>query len=226
MFRHRLYINFKLKYIYLILLSSLYVYPSYSNELIVREIQNQIKIVDKYGNKFLLDKNYILKSGDFLNSVDKSSYLIFDKTKLCLGKNSSIKIKQLKSNLITIKHLKGSLLINNGETNKLNFKIELFDNLISNFKNKIYTKQIDKKKFILKSFSSAKFKPNYSQNVINIKQNTTYLFDQILQKKLVTNISQSPLIKNCITNKKNIETNRQKLFKCKPNFSKLICGFQ
>ena len=221
-----MYKSFKLKYIYFILISSLYWYPSYSNDLIVTKIENQIKIVDKYGNKFTLGQNYILKNGDFLNSVDKNSYLIFNKTKLCLGKNSSIKVKQIKSNLITIEHVKGSLLINNQENNKLNFKIEIFDNLISNFKNKIYTKKLNKKKFILKSFSNANFKPNSSQNIINIKKNATYIFDQILKKNLVKNILESPLIKNCLTNKKRIETNHQKLFRCKPNFSKLICGFQ
>ena len=40
----------------------------------VSETQNKIEILDIYSNKFLLNKNYIIKNGDFMKSKNKISY--------------------------------------------------------------------------------------------------------------------------------------------------------
>ena len=225
MFKHRLY-KIKSRFSFFILLIFIISYSASSKDLIVKEIKNEIKIIDKYGNNFFLKQNYILKNGDFLQSLDKNSYLVFDKIKICLGKNSSIKINQIKLNSISLEHRAGSLLINNQENNKINFQVDIFKNLILNFKNKLYTKQINKTQFIIRSFSRANFKPYNNQNVTSLKKNETYKFDQLITKTLIKNISEDPLIQNCLTNKKYFETNYQKSFKCTSKFSRLICCFQ
>ena len=83
MFKHRLY-KIKSRFSFFILLVFIISYSASSKDLIVKEIKNEIKIIDKYGNNFFLKQNYILKNGDFLQSINKNSYLVFDKIKICL----------------------------------------------------------------------------------------------------------------------------------------------
>ncbi len=101
--------NFKLfKYLFLIPLLAPFNYQTFANELIISKLNNRIKLIDKYGNNFFINENYILKNGDFINSVDKNSYLIFNDIKICLGVNSSLKFKEIfkKKNEIFIEQLK------------------------------------------------------------------------------------------------------------------------
>ena len=100
-----------------------------------------------------------------------------------------IKINQIKLNLISLEQRAGSLLINNQENNKINFQVDIFKNLILNFKNRLYTKQINKTQFIIRSFSRASFKPYNNQNVTSLKKNEIYKFDQLITKTLIKNIS-------------------------------------
>ena len=55
-----------MKYLFFVILSLLFNNPLHAKELIISEIKNKIENVDIYGNKFILNKNYIIKNGDFL----------------------------------------------------------------------------------------------------------------------------------------------------------------
>ena len=127
-----------MKYFYFIIIILFYYSPTIAKELIISETKNKIEIVDVYSNKFLLNKNYILKNGDFIKSKNENSYLIFNNVKICLAKNSSIKFKKINKSSIFIEHLKGTLLINKESNTKLKFQIKISDNLISGIQNKIY----------------------------------------------------------------------------------------
>ena len=71
-----------------------------AKELIISEIKNKIENVDIYGNKFILNKNYIVKNGDFFKSKNQYSYFVFNNVKICLAKNSSVKFKEIKSKML------------------------------------------------------------------------------------------------------------------------------
>ena len=219
---HRLY-KIKLKYFFFILLIFVNSFSANSVELIVKQIKNPIKLIDKYGNNFFINKNYILKNGDFINSIDENSYLILNGIKICLGVNSSLKFKEIfnKKNEVFIEHLKGSIFINQRTNYKI--KIKIFKNLISDFKHKIYTNIFDKNKFILQSFSKINFIQENKKS-INLEKNITYLFSDILKKAKIGNISEDPLFKECESKEKKIQLKTQKIFKCVPRGSELVCG--
>lgn len=200
--------------------------PSLSNKLIVTETKNPTKIIDRYGNKFFISKNYILKIGDYAVSRNKNSYFIFEDIKLCLGRNSSIKFNDIsyKKNQILIEHLKGSVFINNKNYRRLKVKLKILDNFITKF-NKIYVNHLNKKKYIMHSFSQIIFKEN-EKSQINLKKNFSYKFDNILAKTEIKNILNDPLITQCKLEKKNIGNNKKGLFRCFANGTKITCGYK
>ena len=224
MLNHRLY-KIKLKYFFFISFFFLNSFSANSVELIVKQIKNPIKLIDKYGNNFFINENYIFKNGDFINSTDENSYLILNGIKICLGVNSSLKFKEIfnKKNEIFIEHLKGSIFINQRTNYKI--KIKIFKNLISDFKHKIYTNIFDKNKFILQSFSKINFIQENKKSK-NLEKNITYLFSDILKKTKIVNISEDPLFKECESKEKKIQLNEQKKFKCVPRGSELVCGYR
>ena len=202
-------------------------YSANSNELVVKQIKNQIKIIDKYGNNFFINENYILKHGDFINSKNKNAYLIFNDIKICLGMNSSLKFREIlnKKNEVLLEHLKGSIFINQKRNDKTKIKIKIFNNLILNFKNSIYINILDINKFILQSFSTINFIQE-NKKLINLKKNITYMFSDMLKKAKIENISDDPLFKECESKEKKIQLNNQKNFKCVPRGSELVCGYR
>ena len=224
MLNHRLY-KIKLKYFFFISFFFLNSFSANSVELIVKQIKNPIKLIDKYGNNFFINENYIFKNGDFINSTDENSYLILNGIKICLGVNSSLKFKKIfnKKNEIFIEHLKGSIFINQRTNYKI--KIKIFKNLISDFKHKIYTNIFDKNKFILQSFSKINFIQENKKSK-NLEKNITYLFSDILKKTKIVNISEDPLFKECESKEKKIQLNELKKFKCVPRGSELVCGYR
>jgi|TARA_B100002019_G_C21176651_1_gene551470 hypothetical protein len=224
MLNHRLY-KIKLKYFFFISFFFLNSFSANSVELIVKQIKNPIKLIDKYGNNFFINENYIFKNGDFINSTDENSYLILNGIKICLGVNSSLKFNEIfnKKNEIFIEHLKGSIFINQRTNYKI--KIKIFKNLISDFKHKIYTNIFDKNKFILQSFSKINFIQENKKSK-NLEKNITYLFSDILKKTKIVNISEDPLFKECESKEKKIQLNEQKKFKCVPRGSELVCGYR
>ena len=217
---------YKVKYLYFFLIILFYYSPTKAKEFVVSETQNKIEILDIYSNKFLLNKNYIIKNGDFMKSKNKISYLTFNKVKICLAKNSSIKVKKIKNNYMVIEHLKGSLLVNKENNSKLKLQIQILDNLILDIKDKIYTNQFEKNKFLLRNFSGVSFKSFNTKDIRKLKTNTTYKYDEKLQEIRINNILEDPLINNCLINKKNFNSNNLKSFSCIPTGKKLICGYK
>ena len=215
-----------MKYLFFVILSLLFNSTLHAKELIISETQNKIEILDIYSNKFLLNKNYIIKNGDFMKSKNKISYLTFNKVKICLAKNSSIKVKKIKNDYMVIEHLKGSLLVNKENNSKLKLQIQILDNLILDITDKIYTNQFEKNKFLLRSFSGVSYKSFNTKNIRKLKKNTTYKYNEKLLEIRINNILEDPLINNCLINKKNFNSNNLKSFSCIPTGKKLICGYK
>ena len=221
---HRL-LNIKVIYLFFIFFCLVNSNLSLSDELIVTKTKNPTKIIDLYGNKFFISKNYILKVGDYAVSRNENSYFIFENIKICLGSNSSIKFNEIsyKDNHIVIEHLRGSVFIHNKNYRKLKIKLKVLNNFITKF-NKIYVNHFNKNKFIFHSFSQISFKEN-EKSQINLKKNFSYKFDNILAKTKIKNILNDPLITQCKL-EKNIGNNKKNLFRCFPNGTKITCGYK
>ena len=71
----------KVKYLFFVILSLVLNNDLYAKELIISEIKNKLENVDVYGNKFILNKNYIIKNGDFIKSKNQNSYFVFNNVK-------------------------------------------------------------------------------------------------------------------------------------------------
>ena len=225
MFIHRLLDKLKLILLLLIFILIFKIFPSFSNNLIVKSVIGNVKVIDKYGNNFLLKKNYILKSGDFFKNTNGMSVIILNKLKLCL--NNSIKFKNkinlVNDNQITIEHLNGSLFIKKNKE-KIDIKLKILSNYISNFKDSIYLYFFNKKSFIVYSFTDTYFKNLYENKYKKLEKNVSYLFDGNIKRLKNTNLLKDPLIRQC-KDKNRLKIDRQKRFICKSKFSKLICGF-
>ena len=106
----------------------------------VTEVNNDVFVLDVYGKRFNLKKSDEIKSGDFLKTNNlPASFILKNKTKICLSANSSLKITTLdliKENYeITFQFRSGDLYlsipINSIDTHNIRF----FNYSIKNSKN-------------------------------------------------------------------------------------------
>ena len=215
-----------MKYLFFVILSLLFNSPLHAKKLIISEIKNKIENVDIYGNKFILNKNYIIKNGDFFKSKNKNSFFVFNNVKICLAKNSSIKFREIKNKNVILEHIRGNLLVNKIKNKSLKIEISIYKKFILDVKGKVYINQFDKNKFILRSFFGLSYKPFYSKQTFKLKNNTEYKYDAKLKETKVSNILNDPLIINCLTNKKIIDANKNYSFTCIQNGKKLVCGYK
>jgi len=187
----------KVKYLFFVILSLVFNNVLHAKELIISEIKNKIENVDIYGNKFILNKNYIIKNGDFFKSKNQNSYFVFNNVKICLAKNSSVKFKEIKSKNVILEHIKGNVLVNKIKNKSLKVEISIYKKFIFNVKDKVYINQFNKNKFIIRSFLGLSYKPFYSKLTSRLKNNTAYKYDTKLRETKVSNILKDPLIINC-----------------------------
>ena len=217
---------FKLKHLFFFILTLFFDNALIAKELIISEIKNKIVNVDVYGNNFILNKNYIIKNGDFVTSKNQNSYFVFNNVKICLAKNSSVKFKEIKSKNVILEHIKGNVLVNKIKNKSLKVEISIYKKFIFDVKDKVYINQFNKNKFIVRSFFGLSYKPFYSKQTFKLKNNTEYKYDAKLKETKVSNILKDPLIINCLTNKKIIDANKNYSFTCIQNGKKLVCGYK
>ena len=109
-------------------------------KLVVTELNNDVFVLDVYGKRFNLKNSDEIKTGDFLKTNNlPASFILNNKTKVCLSGNSSLKITTLdliKENYeITFQFRSGKLYlsipINSIDTHNIRF----FNYSIKNSKN-------------------------------------------------------------------------------------------
>ena len=188
---------FKLKHLFFFIFILFFNTTLIAKELVISEIKNKIENVDVYGNKFILNKNYIIKNGDFFNSKN-----------------------------VILEHITGNLLVNKIKNKSLKVEISIYKKFIFDVKDKVYINQLNKNKFIVRSFFGLSYKPFYSKQTFKLKNNTEYKYDVKLKETKVSNILKDPLIINCLTNKKIIDANKNYSFTCIQNGKKLVCGYK
>ena len=106
----------------------------------VTEVNNDVFVLDVYGKRFNLKNSDEIKSGDFLKTNNlPASFILKNKTKICLSANSSLKITTLdliKENYeITFQFRSGDLYLSIPINSIDKYNIKFFNYSIKNSKN-------------------------------------------------------------------------------------------
>ena len=109
-------------------------------KLVVTELNNDVFVLDVYGKRFNLKKSDEIKTADFLKTKNlPASFILNNKTKVCLSANSSLKIitvDLIKDNHeITLQFRSGDLYISIPNNSIDTHNIKFFNYSIKNFKN-------------------------------------------------------------------------------------------
>jgi hypothetical protein len=109
-------------------------------KITVTEVNNDVFVLDVYGKRFNLKKSDEIKSGDFLKTNNlPASFILKNKTKICLSANSSLKITTLdliKENYeITFQFRSGYLYLSIPINSIDRHNIKFFNYSIKNSKN-------------------------------------------------------------------------------------------
>ena len=201
----------------------------------VTEVNNDVFVLDVYGKRFNLKKSDEIKSGDFLKTNNlPASFILKNKTKICLSANSSLKITTLdliKENYeITFQFRSGDLYLSIPINSIDKYNIKFFNYSIKNSKNDLVLSKNselelinyrnsfnlffkDKKNKRVPPFSYLKLSKN--GNVVNSSKIINS--DDIKKKFLVGCI-------NKISKDKLKNNSRELQYGCITQSGKLVCG--
>jgi hypothetical protein len=109
-------------------------------KLVVTELNNDVFVLDVYGKRFNLKKSDEIKTADFLKTKNlPASFILNNKTKVCLSANSSLKIitvDLIKDNHeITFQFRSGDLYLSIPINSIDKYNIKFFNYSIKNSKN-------------------------------------------------------------------------------------------
>ena len=228
---------FQIKKIVFLLLSFVFFNtPSFSSSKIdVTKVNNDIFILDIYGKRFNLKNANSIKSGDFLKTKNlPASFVLKNKSKICLSANSSLKVSALnfvKQNYeITFEFINGNLFLKIPNNSSHKYNINFFSYSFKNFKNSVFlsrTKGLElvnygsnlnlffKEKVIRKISPLAYFKLSKSGNIINT--NTNFNNDNINNRFLEGCIP-------TISKTENKNNSNELQYGCITQNGKLVCG--
>ena len=206
-----------------------------ASKLIVTEVNNDIFILDVYGKRFTLKNSYSIKTGDFLKTKNlPASFVLKNKSKICLSANSSLKVSALnfvKQNYeITFEFINGNLFLKIPNNSSHKYNINFFSYSFKDFKNNVFlsrTKELElvnygsnlnlffKEKVIRKISPLAYFKLSKSGNIINT--NTNFNNDNINNRFLEGCIP-------TISKTENKNNSNELQYGCITQNGKLVCG--
>ena len=115
--------------------------PAFSElKTTVTEVNNDVFVLDVYGKRFNLKNSDEIKTGDFLKTNNlPASFILNNKTKVCLSANSSLKIITLDlkkdNHEITLQFRSGDLYLSIPNNSIDIHNIKFFNYSIKNFKN-------------------------------------------------------------------------------------------
>ena len=201
------------------------------SEMYISKIKNKIHVLNIHGNRFFLDKETNIKSGDYLSTREKPAIIFFkDNTKICFSSNSSLKILKNK-NIISFEFKKGSILFSINKKSD-NYKLKFFSYNLDNIKDIIILSKKDNLEIInFKNNLNIFYKDNI--NKINLPSFTVLELSNNGKVAKETKISETNeffkrFLEDCVieipkTNKyENKNFNLQ--YGCISQNGKLICG--
>ena len=207
---------------------------SYSDIKII-EIKNTVHVLDIYGKRYTLNKSSEIKSGDYLRTRKNPANLVLtNKTKVCLSKNTSLKIENVQlvadQYEINLSLKKGNILLSvpNNSKNKYNFifsdyKINNFkDEIIISKQNKLEILNFNNKlKLMFKDKKNLNIPP-YSYAKISKKENLLEIDD-------ATDTSQytNKFLQGCVNKIQNLKVKKEDWdlqYGCVTQSGRLVCG--
>ena len=201
----------------------------------VTEVNNDVFVLDVYGKRFNLKNYNEIKTGDFLKTNNlPASFILNNKTKVCLSANSSLKIITLDlkkdNHEITLQFRSGDLYLSIPNNSIDIHNIKFFNYSIKNFKNDLLLSKgnefelINYRNSLNLFFKDKKIKkvPPYtylklskSENIINSS------------KKINSNDIKKKFLAGCINriSKDKLKKNSRALqYGCITQNNKLVCG--
>ena len=146
---------FQIKKIVFLLLSFVFFNtPSFSSSKIdVTKVNNDIFILDIYGKRFNLKNATSIKSGDFLKTKNlPASFVLKNKSKICLAANSSLKLTALNSinenHEITFEFQSGNILFSIPNLSSDKHNINFFSYSLKEFENVVILSKINELELI------------------------------------------------------------------------------
>jgi hypothetical protein len=201
----------------------------------VTEVNNDVFVLDVYGKRFNLKNSDEIKTGDFLKTNNlPASFILNNKTKVCLSANSSLKIITLDlkkdNHEITLQFRSGDLYLSIPNNSIDTHNIKFFNYIIKNSRNDLVLSKSselelinyrnsfnlffkDKKNKRVPPFSYLKLSKN--GNVINSSKIINS--DDIKKKFLVGCI-------NTMSKDKHKNNSRALQYGCITQSGKLVCG--
>ncbi|MDC0093124.1 hypothetical protein OAI86_02270 [Alphaproteobacteria bacterium] len=228
---------FQIKMISLFLFLSIFsnTYSFSAPKLIVTELNNDVFVLNVYGKRYKLRNSDEIKTGDFLKTNNlPSSFILNNKTKVCLSANSSLKIITLdlikENHEITFQFKSGDLYLSIPNNSIDTHNIKFFNYSIKNFKNDLLLSKgnefelVNYKNSLILFFKDKKIKkiPPYtflklskSENIIN---SSKIINSDYIKKKFLAGCI------NTISKDKLKNNSRTLQYGCITQNGRLVCG--
>ena len=201
----------------------------------VTEVNNDVFVLDVYGKRFNLKNSDEIKTGDFLKTNNlPASFILNNKTKVCLSANSSLKIINLdlikERYDITFQFRSGDLYLSIPNNSIDTHNIKFFNYSIKNFKNDLLLSEGNEFELInYKNSLNLFFKDK------NIKKVPPYTYLKLSKSENIINSSEiinsddikKKFLAGCINtiSKDKLKNNSRKLqYGCITQSGKLVCG--
>ena len=204
-------------------------------KLVVTELNNDVFVLDVYGKRFNLKKSDEIKTADFLKTKDlPASFILNNKTKVCLSANSSLKIitvDLIKDNHeITLQFRSGDLYISIPNNSIDTHNIKFFNYSIKNFKNDLLLSKgnefelINYRNSLNLFFKDKKIKKVPPYTYLKLSKNGSVINSH---KIISSNDIKNKFLTGCINtvSKDKLKNNSKALqYGCISQNNKLVCG--
>ena len=201
----------------------------------VTEVNNDVFVLDVYGKRFNLKNSDEIKSGDFLKTNNlPASFILKNKTKICLSANSSLKITTLdliKENYeITFQFRSGYLYLSIPINSIDRHNIKFFNYSIKNSKNDLVLSKSSELELInYRNSFNLFFKDKKNKKILPLTYLKLSKGGKIINSSKIMNsddIKQKFLV-GCINkiSKDKLKNNSRELqYGCITQSGKLVCG--
>ena len=199
------------------------------NVIKIKNVKNNIFVLDNHGKRFALNKDKEIKIGDFLKTKDNFALMNLKNEKICFSKQSSLKIKKInaKKKLIEIEVRKGKFLFFIKRTSKLNFNFKLQTKTLTYNFGYIFLSKHSHKGYNIQTFKNSAYiiESNFKKTIL--KPNTFYILkaDSLAKKKL-SKFDFSYFLNECHNINYDLNSLKKKSYKCSKSDNKLSCGYK
>ncbi len=199
------------------------------NSILIKKTENNIFVLDKYGDRYLLSKKNEIKIDDYLKSKDQPVLFKIKSDKICFSKNSSIKIKKIdqKNSSLSIELIQGAIFLNINDNSNTNYTLLINNLIIKNFSNYMYFQKKIHKPITIKSFESEALIIKKFSSKINLKRRSYYFFHSgIINFKINENKFVSyEFLDSCFNKKKILDAQKTSRYICVTKNGKMNCGY-